>query len=120
MIRALALRSIGRGRPSPKTFSRRGRRWAGRVAAKDMASPFGSKQPAGRPETIETRLRRCQKKGLQRFRFSGSIRTARYLNSPLVGTPTPPLPAGFVFLGLRFSVQLIESTRRIAPRKRES
>src|SRR5271166_303281 len=60
------------------------------------------------------------KKGLQRFRFSGSIRTAKYLNSPLVGTPTPPLPAGFVFLGLRFSVQLIESTRRIAPRKGES
>ena len=32
----------------------------------------------------------------------------------------PAFEAGFVFLGLRFSVQLIESTQRITPRKRES
>ena len=35
-----------------KDFSRQGRRWQGRAVAKDMASPFGFKEPAGRGETI--------------------------------------------------------------------
>jgi osmotically-inducible protein OsmY len=43
MTRTLPSRSSGTGRPSQKSFSRRGSKWRGRAVAKDIEPPFGIK-----------------------------------------------------------------------------
>jgi hypothetical protein len=69
-----------------------------------MASRSGSRSRRG-ARAISTKLRRSQKYLLQRFNFSGSIRTATSLIFPgSAGTPALLTKAGFVYLGLRSSV----------------
>src|SRR5271168_1121100 len=98
MMRTLALRSRPRGRPSPKTFSRRGRKCAGRLALraeKDMDSPFGLK--VNPPESRDDlgKALPLPKKACNDSDFGGVSGTAKYPDIPPLPGTGPPSSAGF-------------------------
>jgi hypothetical protein len=76
-----------------------------------MGSPFGSKQPAGRPETIGDKAPPLPKKWLATIQIFGEYQDCQVPEFPACRDTDPAFEAGFVFLGLRFSTQLNESTR---------
>jgi hypothetical protein len=89
------LRSSGIPRASPKTFSRQGRKWTGKGLETGIGSPFGV-NPTERRNDF--RQPWGPKSGLQRFRFSGNIRTANTDIRRFAGTPARHL-GGFCVSG---------------------
>src|SRR5438309_1040176 len=88
--------------------------WEERISgSKGIVSPFGLRDRPPEARQVLGKASPLPEKGLQRLRFSGSIRSARTLIIPPLAGDRPALKAGFVFLVL--TPWLIESARLAAP-----
>jgi hypothetical protein len=108
-IRTRALRSCGKPRARPKTFSRRGLKCFGKVLAIDMLPPFGL-WTTRRREADFRQSNPVAKKGLHRIRFSGvSELRIQSIFPGFAGTPAR-LIGGFCVSRASFSPEKIAET----------
>src|SRR5271163_4322447 len=109
-MRTRALRSCGKPRARPKTFSRRGLKCFGKALTVNMIPPFGL-WITRRREADFRQSEPVAKKGLHRIEFSGSIEGAQSTIFPGLPGHRPRLIGGFCVSRVCFSKQIVDMRR---------